>query len=124
MPLLYWITILAGTELALLHALAEWLTLYWRYAWLDIPMHFFGGVVTVLMLATLRSMAPALTGGLSWRWGSVVAAVLIGWELFGVWRYGGLKPDFWIDSSLDLLFGILGVVAGYYITTALRKLSV
>jgi hypothetical protein len=114
-------TIIFGLVFAVTHGIAEWLRLYWYYPWLDIPMHLLGGVVVMLMLASLRSMGTPLRH--LTRVGSVVvlSAVLVCWELFGIYRYGGLKPDFWGDTILDLVFGVVGLMAGYMLVLALER---
>ncbi len=116
-------TLIFGITFAATHVIAEWLSLYWYYPWLDIPMHVLGGVVVMLMLASLRSMGTLLRH-LS-RVGGVVllSLVLLVWEGFGIYRYGGLKPDFWSDTILDLIFGIIGIVGGYLLVRALERID-
>ncbi len=123
MPLLYTITIIIGIQFAVLHAIAEYFELYWRYDWLDVPMHLMGGILVTLMLYTVASICKYRTKLVSLT--SVVLWALVplfAWEVFGVYRYGGFKPGFWIDSPLDIVFGILGVVIGYYLSRSLMRL--
>jgi len=123
MPLLYALTLIAGVEFAILHALAEYFSLYWHWPWLDIPMHLYGGALLAGMIATLLQMRVLpywldrpmfLSSG--------VAVVLLLWELFGIYRYGGLKPDFFVDSVLDLVMGVLGFVAGWRLVVLIKKI--
>ncbi|MCU0678385.1 MAG: hypothetical protein MUF19_02225 [Candidatus Pacebacteria bacterium] len=116
-------TIIFGLVFAATHVIAEWLSLYWYYSWLDMPMHLLGGVVVMLMLASLRSMGTPLRH-LS-RIGSVVllSMILVCWEVFGIYRFGGLKPDFWSDTFLDLLCGVIGIVGGYVLVRALERID-
>jgi hypothetical protein len=122
MKLLITFTLIFGLQFVVLHALAEFFELYWRYAWLDIPMHVFGGVLLILILNTL-----VIVKALPERFINlptlpfVIGGVLILWEIFGVIRFGGFKPNYVMDTSLDLLFGILGAVGGYYLAKALRR---
>jgi hypothetical protein len=121
--MLYPFTILFGIVFASIHALAEWLALYWRYDWLDIPMHILGGVVIVLMLASLRQIISPLAR-LSTGWlCTVLIATLIFWELFGIFRYGGLKPGFALDTTLDIICGFFGIILGYYLVRVLKTID-
>jgi len=123
MPLIASLTLIIGIQFAALHALAEYFSLYWRFSWLDIPMHIVGGVLIVLCLHTLvavKTIPTRFTLGLIFP--LIMATILIGWEIFGVVRFGGIKPDYLIDTSLDLVFGILGISLGHYLARALTKL--
>lgn len=120
---MYSFTILFGLQFAFIHYLAEQFELYWRYPWLDMPMHVFGGIFIMLTLASLARMRVMPQWCLSsWRLVVVLTGVLVGWELFGIYRYGGLKPDFWSDGLLDLLCGTLGVVIGHYLAKSITKI--
>lgn len=121
--MVYTFTLIFGLVFATTHVLAEWLRLYWLYPWLDMPMHIMGGVVVMLMLASLRLMGTPVRH-LSRVWIVVLLTlVLLLWEAFGIYRFGGLKPDFWSDTALDLLCGIVGIVAGYLLTLALERID-
>jgi hypothetical protein len=121
--MLYPFTVLFGIVFATIHTIAEWLALYWRYTWLDIPMHILGGIVIVLMLASMRQILPMFarlsTGALC----IVLVTVLVVWELFGILRYGGLKPGFALDTTLDILCGLLGIILGYYFVRVLKTID-
>jgi hypothetical protein len=123
MPLLYILTLIIGVQFATTHALAEYFSLYWRYPWLDIPMHILGGIFLMMIYSSLHSMYGARHKVVPQWWVLVVfTAALLAWELFGIYRFGGLKPDFWTDSSLDLLCGAGGLILGYYLVRVLRTL--
>jgi glycopeptide antibiotics resistance protein len=123
MPLLYVFTLLVGFEFMVVHALAEYFDLYWRFMWLDLGVHLLGGVLVTLVFYTLARMV-----GYNYDRFSLPAVIgfalipMLAWEGFGVYRYSGFKPGFVGDSTLDLLFGILGVVLGYYLARALIRL--
>lgn len=118
------LTIVLGSYVACIHSLALFFELYWRYWWFDCVVHVFGGVFLVCLIQTLvtynwlsgRYMVPP-------RLSYSVASVIIGWEIFGIVLNGGLKVGFWSDTSLDILFGILGVVIGYRLIKQLVKLE-
>ena len=118
------LTIVLGSYIAIIHGLALFFELYWRYWWFDSIVHIFGGIFIVFILATL-----AATGWLSYRFGNsfnitiTLGAIMIGWEIFGIILIGGLKESFFMDTSLDLFFGILGGMIGYRLITQLKKLE-
>ncbi len=124
MPLLYTFTLIFGFQFATVHFLAEFFSLYWRYSWFDIPMHLLGGVLVLLIIGTLVNMKiiPSWLAS-SWRFPILLMLVLLSWEVFGIYRFGGLKPDFYTDSSLDLLFGTTGLFIGYYLVVWLRRMT-
>ncbi len=121
MPLIYSITLVYGVQFAVTHALLEYFSLYWRYSWIDVPMHILGGVFLMLIVGSFTVMRV-----LSRRFIDtplfvvLMVGVLLVWEVFGIWRYGGLKPDFWTDSTVDLICGVIGLGIGYYLVRALR----
>ncbi len=119
--MIYAVTIIFGVTFAVLHTLAEALSLYWHYEWLDMPMHILGGIVLMFMFASLRQMSPSLKRLPSYISAIGFSAALIGWELFGIWRYGGLKPDFWSDTLGDLVCGITGIVTGYMLVRTMTE---
>ncbi len=123
MKLIYAITLIFGIQFAVLHVIAEQLSLYWRYPWLDIPMHIFGGILLMLVIGTLGAMhvfGRYLVSG--WRLPIVLSGTLIGWELFGIYRYQGIKPGFVGDTALDIACGVIGIVLGYVIARALARM--
>jgi len=116
------LTLTLGSWIAIVHFLALFFELYWRYWWLDTVVHIFGGIFLVCLVRTvvnygwlpnLYSVPPRLN--------YFLALVIIGWEVFGVILNGGLKVGFWGDTSLDILFGILGSVIGYKLLKQLMK---
>ncbi len=116
-------TIIFGVVFATIHIIAEWVRLYWHYPWLDMPMHVMGGLLAVLILSSLRQMRTPLRL-LSRVWlALILVMVLLAWEGFGIYRFGGMKPDFWTDSILDLIFGMVGIVCGYILVQALEKVE-
>lgn len=99
--------LILSAGLAVLHyyALADFL--YWRYVWLDVPVHFLGGLaLAMLVIGVLRNFHPR-TFVLS------MAGVLIGWELFELVIQTTREANFVFDTALDVLMGTLGALVAY-----------
>lgn len=90
--------------------------LYWHYIWLDVPMHFLGGLWAGL----------AVTWGLrtiGWHvsFASVYVGVLaigITWEIYeyivGVQR----EANYAFDTGLDIVMDSLGGILGFFVARA------
>ena len=97
---------LAG-GLAALHAYALDTYLYWRYVWLDVPVHFLGGVtLAMLAIGLLREFRPRL-----FLMGMLL--VIVGWEVFELFIQTTRETNFIFDTALDLLMGSLGALTAY-----------
>lgn len=106
---MYWF----GTALilsALLAALHIWALedfLYWRFVWLDIPIHFLGGLALGAFFAAFLN-----------AWRPVVfllacVAILIGWEVFEYLIDNVREANYAFDTALDLLMGTFGMLIAY-----------
>lgn len=118
--------LLSGMVLAVLHFFSLELYLYWRYLWLDIPMHFLGGVTVALGYLTLRDFFPRWSPRLFsfYKTLAMVVLVAIVWEVFEVFIGVIFEEDrYVIDTSADLLLGSLGGAVGYYLSTKLKRLD-
>lgn len=109
-----------------LHILLVRLYLYWRYEWLDIPMHFFGGALIALGLFAARDMRlpfAAVATRPAVLLASVVA-IAIAWEIFeftaGISR---MREGFWDDTVTDLILGIIGGAVGMAVGRTLTQLE-
>lgn len=119
------IFLIAALTLAVSHFFFLEFYLYWRYEWIDMPMHFLGGVVAGLGFLALPDFFPKLNS----RWLSVwstlsfVILVAIGWEIFEV-AIGVIfdEGQYILDTSLDLLFGTLGGLVAYVVGTNIKQL--
>jgi hypothetical protein len=119
------LALILGAQLAIVHAVAVKFSLYWEISWLDNLMHLFGGVVLVLLFYTLVDIKVLRSAWVTyWRKTTLlVASVLFGWEVLGVLLLMRFKENFITDTSLDLLFGILGSIIGWFIGRQLKKLE-
>ncbi len=116
--------LIAFSTLAVIHSIAITLSLYWRFWWLDIPMHMFGGVIVALGLFTLRDLriipnsflklVPVL---------AFVFFVALVWEGYELLIGIPIESDYVIDTVTDLAMGLLGAIVGYIIGIKLRILA-
>ena len=119
-PLLYWILMNASVRcLALLLVLSVSVALvhtngiargwYWKYPWLDLPMHFFGGVIICLLVRWWSERV----WGIRLPFMIVILSVFfvgVGWEVFE-YALGLIEVprDVYIkDTAIDLLLDTLG----------------
>lgn len=122
--LLYILFFAACGALAYGHVLAMEYFLYWRYLWLDIPMHVLGGFVIALGIALLPSVRATYA-----RLGSPFALTLgtvllvgVGWEVFEVWAGLSLfESGFWGDTLSDLAADLVGGAIGYLLVVRMMR---
>lgn len=111
--------------LAVLHAIAIKLFLYWHFSWLDNVMHLYGGAVVALGVYTLVDLKLFkhhwLTGV---RVVFVVFFVAVVWELFelssGITHL--FDSDYIPDTASDLFMGVVGGSLGYLVASRIQKL--
>lgn len=93
--------------LAALHIYALQTYLYWHYVWLDVPVHYLGGLaLAMLAIALLRNFRPR-------SFLLLMAGVVVGWELFELLIQTSREANFIFDTALDLLMGSLGALSAY-----------
>ena len=117
------IFVICFSMLALLHIVALQLSLYWYFPWLDLVMHAFGGSIITLGFFTLRDLKIYPNNLLTIKpilFFLLCIAIL--WELFELWAGVPIQGDFILDTSLDLMCGLLGGYVGYIVGTSLRSL--
>jgi len=106
---LVWLScaLIISAGLAVLHYYALTESLYWYYVWLDVPVHFIGGLaVAMLLIGVLKVFRP-------WVFLVGMAAVVAGWELFELAIHTTRETNFVFDTALDLLMGTLGALMAY-----------
>ncbi len=111
--------------LAFVHYLANTFSLYWKYPWLDMPMHLLGGVTIGLAVALpyvsrlriLQRFSPLLI---------TLCGVLIlgvGWEVYELsMGTSSYKHGFWADTALDLLLDFIGALLGYWVAMRIKNI--
>lgn len=124
--LLFFIAV-TGLLIAATHALAVFFFLYWEWRWLDIPMHFLGGAfVGFLFLWVYFTFSESNKFSKKHiLFTSIIPAFVISivWELFEYFMgVSFIFFDFWFDTTLDTIFGILGAwVVGFYVFKYFEK---
>lgn len=118
--------LLSAITLAMSHFLFLEFYLYWRYLWLDIPMHFLGGITVALGLLSLRDF-------ISWlpRWFftlsvilSFTFAVAVLWEVFELFIGIPFEPEGYINDTIaDLMLSMMGGLAGYFVGSRINTLG-
>ena len=117
--------LIAASVLAVVHFLSLELYLYWRYLWLDMPMHVLGGAVVALGVF----VAYDLSASLPQRWlriipvMSAVLIVALSWEVYEVAIGIPIDAEYVRDTLLDLCMGILGGLIGFVVGTSLHNLN-
>jgi hypothetical protein len=108
------IATIGATHLAAL----QWY-LYWHLPWLDVPVHFLGGMWIALAAAFIFVRITNVI-----RADAVFASVAflgIAWEVFEMWAGIPREANFIFDTSLDLCMDALGGICGFVIARHLTK---
>ena len=115
--------LIAFSVLAVIHVVAIETYLYWRYLWLDIPVHALGGAVIALAAFVPYDFRENLPE----RWLNllpVMSLVLIAaltWEFYELQIGFGYDAKDPLDMPIDLVMGLLGGVIGYFVGKRLRS---
>ncbi len=113
--------------LAGFHYLALELHLYWLYLWLDIPMHFLGGVTVALGYLTFLGLFSNLADK-NFTFTRTITFVLLvatSWEIFEVVIGIPFEEGNYVgDTTLDLIMGALGGLVGYFVGRRVSQLDI
>lgn len=102
--------------IAIVHIVSIEFFLYWKYLWLDIPMHILGGVACAFAFSILPFFHLHISSVYSTRRYYILFAFIVGflWEVF---EYSaGIsvgEPGFVIDTCTDLVMDVFGAYLGY-----------
>jgi len=110
-----------GILLFIANSIAQYGFLYWEYRWLDIPMHFFGGVWVALigLYFVLHTKVGKRYVPLVLQrpvWAALGGALLLGllWEgyevVFKFLEWGWFPDAYLLDTLLDVVMDMLGGV--------------
>ena len=106
---LWWLipALILAAGLAVLHTYALDTYLYWRFVWLDVPVHFVGGLaIAMLLIGVLQTFRPV-------AFLLLIVVAIAGWEVFEFVIQTQREANFVFDSSLDVLMGALGALVAY-----------
>ena len=113
------------STLALVNGTATTFFLYWRYTWLDMPVHVLGGVTVALGVFLLPCVWPRVREKYLRFWPVLMSVLVVGilWEVFE-YKIGipFLELNYTTDTVGDLIMDILGGVIGYGMGRALDTL--
>lgn len=123
--------VLLGLTIAPTLALAVEESLFWRFWWFDIPMHFFGGMFTAFLMLWLAhglyergivfAKYPFLRPS-SMLLFAVFMTLLgaVSWEIFEVLAGNPRELNYQFDTTLDVYMGVIGSVATVLVVLASR----
>ena len=104
---------------ALVHVVALQLHLYWHFWWLDIFVHFGGGLWVALAVSWLLLFARREPRIIALICTAIVIGIL--WEIFEVLIGMTFEDKYVFDTTIDLLMDTAGGIAGYFLTARLRE---
>lgn len=110
--------------LAGIHIIALQLFLYWKFQWLDIPMHFLGGIVVALGLFTLHDLKLVIKKRHLQIFPIVLLVLTVAmlWEVYELLIGIPIESNYVVDTLTDLSMGLLGGLVGYGIGSSIKKL--
>ena len=118
------IFLISASVFATLHFISLELYLYWKYLWLDMPVHVLGGSIVALSVFTARDLR--IIKNTHIKLGPVIVFVLIValfWEVFGIYVGKPIENDFIFDTVSDIGLGVMGGLIGYFIGTKISALK-
>ncbi len=118
---------IASITLALVNAVALEFSLYWKYLWLDVPMHLLGGFCVALGYSIIPFFGITLPKIFHSKWAylSVVLLVGLAWEVFEFGFGISIANDaenLIPDTSMDLVLDLLGGYAGYVVAQRMNEI--
>lgn len=109
--------LIAASVLAVVHYVSLELYLYWRYLWLDMPVHALGGAIVALAVFVPYDLG--FKGPKRWlELKSVLLIVLMValiWEVYELMIGIPIEDDYLFDTITDLLMGLGGGLIGYLV---------
>lgn len=108
------------------HLVALKLSLYYKYLWLDLPMHVLGGITVSLGYFLLPRFKIALPERYFKLFPTLIFVLAVGllWEWFEIWAGIPLYTEgFAIDMLGDLAMDLVGGTVGYLLARSLIRIS-
>lgn len=109
--------------MGIVHVIALELSLYWRYDWLDIPMHILGGFSVAFGFYTLCERKIFIQRRHVTLFPLLFLVLIVGllWEVFEIWAgIPLLEDDFETDIAYDLIMDIAGGFLGWVVAKSLN----
>src|SRR3989344_497735 len=116
--LLFLIQALVLAVVATVHIAALQLYLYWYFPWLDLFVHFAGGLWVALAATWLVLFARREPRFLILIFAVITVGIL--WEFFEMAIGMTNEENYFLDTALDLAMDYMGGVAGYFIARQLK----
>lgn len=117
--------VLSLAVLAMVHAISIHFYLYWKFIWIDIPIHFFGGAVVALGVFTAKDFIRTIPDRFLYVVPVMAAVIIVAllWELFEIAIGIPItEPGYALDTMIDLVVGALGGFIGFLVGHSIRKL--
>ncbi len=106
-----------------LHALAHAFSLYWLYAWFDLPIHLLGGLwIGLFVLWIMRVCGVASPTKLVWGIAVSVLVFGLGWEVVEYTRKSVVEIHVGSPYAIDTLQDIIMNLAGGALACAIAEL--
>jgi hypothetical protein len=99
--------------IAIVHISALSFSLYWRFEWLDLVIHFLAGMWVALFSLWFLNYLKFDTSNVIVKVLIAVLAISIGWEIFELLAGIPREDNFLFDTSLDLAMDAVGAFAGF-----------
>ena len=99
---------------------------YWKYTWIDMPIHMLGGVSVSLGLSILPFFRVSLPPRLRTLIGCVAIVFIVGvaWEIFEIFAGAVVfDSEYPLDTLTDLCMDVLGGTIGYVVAQSVRRLE-
>lgn len=103
--------------IGVVHVVALEYSLYWHYIWLDVPVHFLGGLWLalagswMLLRADMKADVPVVF--------SIVITLSIAWEIFELAAGVPIEESFALDTAIDLTMDVFGGILGFLLARIL-----
>ena len=111
--------------MAVVHLVALELFLYWRFIWLDVPMHILGGIVVVMGIFSCHDLnipgaAFFVTNG--FRVMVFLVMIMVTWEVFEVLIGNPMEDNYVLDTTIDTIMGFVGGFLGLLLAKRMQTL--
>lgn len=109
--------LIAASILTVVHVISNEFFLYWRFWWLDMPVHVLGGVVAGLGLFVVRDLRLVRSYQQVKLWQVLLLVLILSlfWEVYENLIGRTVLATARFDTFLDLLMGQVGGAIAYFV---------